>query len=252
MTTTCGELPPASAIQLSRPVKLQNNLENPRDSIKMERSRDYLPVRIGTWNKRNFLSFCALVLVCLITTFAVGLLQSQTIPYFLTKDPTGNSGTDYDILNSKCRVDEYGSSINDVNCFSHYFKIDDFFTQYFSVDGAFKVKDSYIQDGTVLPLSMKLTWLGRKSEKGTCKSDGCTSCLKLNPEDPAECLKTKSKAPCARCNVKCYRCIRSLGMSCGDTSTGGSSGIVKPAADKIQSVCGASEENGKYDNLDVN
>eukprot|EP00944_MAST-04C_sp_MAST-4C-sp1_P009559 g9559.t1 len=211
----------------------------------MERSRDYLPVRIGTWNKRNFLSFCALVLVCLVTTLAVGVLQSQTIPYFLTKDPTGNSGTDYDILNSQCRVDEYGSAINDANCFSHYFKIDDFFTQYFSVDGAFKVKDSYIQDGTVLPLKMKLSWLGRKSKKGTCKADGCSACLTLNPEDPAECLKARNEAPCARCNVKCYRCIRSLGMSCGDSSIGGGSGTMKPAAEKIQSVCAASEENGK-------
>ena len=134
------------------------------------------------------------MLVCLITTLAVGVLQSQTIPYFLTKDPTGNSGTDYDILNSQCRVDEYGSAIKEANCFSHYFKIDDFFTQYFSVDGAFKVKDSYIQDGTVLPLRMKLSWLGRKSKKGTCKSDGCSACLKLNPEDPAV-SKSKKQSP---------------------------------------------------------
>ena len=97
---------------------------------------------------------------------------------FSNKDPTGNSGTDYDILNSQCRVDEYGSAIKEANCFSHYFKIDDFFTQYFSVDGAFKVKDSYIQDGTVLPLRMKLSWLGRKSKKRNLQIRWVLSMLK--------------------------------------------------------------------------
>ena len=144
----------------------------------MERSRDYLPVRIGTWNKRNFLSFCALVLVCLITTLAVGVLQSQTIPYFLTKDPTGNSGTDYDILNSQCRVDEYGSAIKEANCFSHYFKIDDFFTQYFS--GGWLSDEAFLARPQKQERNLQIRWV--------------LSMLKVNPKTPRV-SKSKKQSP---------------------------------------------------------
>ena len=221
----------------------------------MERSRDYLPVRIGTWSKKNFLAFCALILVCLITTMGLGILQSRQIPYFITKEPNGNSGTDLDILNSECVVDVYGNPIDDTNCYAHYFKIEDFFTQYFSVDAYFTVKDQYIKDGAKLPMTMKLTWVGRSGEQGTCKSDGCTDCLKNNEQDPANCLKAGSKGPCARCNVPCYRCIRSLGLNCdtsssSSSSTSTSSDQEKTAKDKILQVCSNSEEIDSYTHWD--
>ena len=148
----------------------------------MERSRDYLPVRIGTWSKKNFLLFCASILACLVTTMFLGILQSRTIPYFISREPSGGSGTDLDILNANCNVDVFGGEINDNYCYAHYFKIDDFFTQYFSVDAFFTVKDAYVKDGTKLPMNMKLTWVGRSNQEGTCKSDGCTACLKKNEE----------------------------------------------------------------------
>ena len=104
----------------------------------MERSRDYLPVRIGTWSKKNFLVFCVLVLACLVTTMFLGIVQSQTLPYFISKEPSGGSGTDLDMLNANCKVDVFGDEINDKYCYAHYFKINDFFTQYFTVDAYFQ------------------------------------------------------------------------------------------------------------------
>ena len=81
---------------------------------------------------------------------------------------------------------------------------------------------------------------------------GCTDCLKNNEQDPANCLKAGSKGPCARCNVPCYRCIRSLGLNCKGTSESGggssstSSGEELTSKDKILQVCSNSEETDSY------
>ena len=97
---------------------------------------------------------------------------------------------------------------------------------------------------------MKLTWVGRSGEQGTCKSDGCTDCFKNNEQDPANCLKAGSKGSCARCNVPCYRCIRSLGLNCDTSSSSSSSSTSsdqeKTAIDKILQVCSNSEEIDSY------
>jgi hypothetical protein len=208
----------------------------------MERSRDYLPVRVGKWRKSSFLAFCCSIIGLLALTMTAGVIQSRTIPYFIVKDPVGGEGTDYPILTSRCEVDEYGNVDKTNYCFSHYFGISDIFTQYFSMDAFFKVKEAYKSDGEYTKLKFKITWLGRGPEAGTCKQDGCSACLKKAEGSQTKCL-LGGASPCSRCDVECYRCIQSLGTDC---DVKGESSETMTRDEKILSVCKASENSFSF------
>jgi hypothetical protein len=207
----------------------------------MERSRDYLPVRLGTWRKKHFLGFCCAVIAALIISLVVGVLQSQKIPYFKITDVSTTS--EFNLEDSKCAVDVYGNPDVKKLCFSHYFEVKNIFTQYFAVDAFFTLKPAYKKDGLRLPLDLSLTWLGRNVETGTCKAAGCSACVQKNDASPSKCLSGGASSPCADCSVECYRCIQTSGINCHSDDPAYNA-ITR--TDRIQEACYASEESDSF------